>query len=513
MTHETQGMGFVGRWLLLTVAALCAVVAIRSAQVLAAPQSRKPLSDSQIASAVEGEFFQDAAVPHDDIDVTSQEGVVTLSGRVTNLLARDQAQRVAQAVRGVRAVVNTLKVEPYATRSDEELQKDVVEALAYDPATDAAKIDVKVARGTATLEGAVDSYAERILAERTAKGITGVRAVQNQLTVQYSTHRPDAEIKADVEERLRWDAYVGQSLIRTGVRDGTVTLSGTVGSDTERTRAFMDAWVMGTRSVDTSGLHIEPWAHSPSDRAGRTVRNLSDADISAAVRAAWLYDPRVSSYALTPETDERVVTLHGVVDHVGAQRAAVQDARATTGVARVVNRIRVRAPASKDDDIATRIRRAFGRDPYVERYEILVSVHDGTAYLNGTVDSYYEKLRADQLASRARGVTKVRNNLTVYDDRSPLIYEPRVYDFYPHDYLWYTLRPAATRSDVEIKGDIEDELFWSPFVDQDEVKVRVASGVATLKGQVDSYSEMHSAIANAYEAGAFKVNNRLSVGK
>jgi osmotically-inducible protein OsmY len=475
-----------------------------------AARDTKTISDADINAAVEAELFEDSAVPHDRIDVSSSLGIVTLTGRVTNLLARDHATRLVQAVRGVRSVVNRIQVTPLAKRSDEELQKDVSLALAYDPAADSYEVTVTAKGGAVTLNGKVNSFAERALSERIARGVAGVTDVHNKLTVQYAKPRSDTEIKADVDARLRWDAYVVHDSIAVDVKEGAVTLTGTVGSDAERTRAFMDAWVMGTNSVDTSLLKVEPWARTPRRRTGKAW-DVSDEQIESALRAALLYDPRVASYAVTADATERVVTLRGVVDNLRAKRAALQDARATTGVTRVIDRVRVRATSAKDDEAAKNIRAAFERDPYVERYEILVSVNDGTAYLRGTVDSFFEKMRADQLAANAKGIHAVRNNLTVYDDRSPLVYEPRVYDYWPYDYPWYRVRPGP-RSDAEIKDEIEDEMFWSPFVDANQVRVKVDAGVATLGGKVDDYAEMHAAVENAFEGGATRVNNQLRVG-
>jgi len=205
------------------------------------------------------------------------------------------------------------------------------------------------------------------------------------------------------------------------------------------------------------------------------------------------------------------VTLRGVVDNLRAQRAAVQDARATSGVARVVNRIRVRSASSRGEEIVASIRAALARDPHLHRYEISVAAHERTVYLSGGVDTFFEKMRADQIAAEANGVKHVRNNLVVLDERSPLLYEPRAHEFSALDYPWYTRRSAPARSDEEIKQEIADELFWSPFVDAEDVAVRVAAGVATLRGNVNSYAEMRSAVANAHEGGAVRVDNQLRI--
>jgi osmotically-inducible protein OsmY len=480
-----------------------------NAQAAGASQAKQQLADGDIAAAVESQLFSDASIPHDDVEVSCQAGIVTLTGTTTNLLARDHAQALAQTVRGVRAVVNRIDVKPRIVRSDEQLRKDVESALAFDPATDAYEVTVSVKDRVAKLTGKVDSYAERSLTEKVASAVQGIRKVENAVAVSYKTARPDSEIREEVKARLRWDAYVRDDFIATAVSQGNVELSGSVGSDAERWRAYYDAWVAGTKTVTMDKLNVAPWLADKQTR--KAVQVVGEKEIERAVTAALLYDPRVSSFKVTPDARNGTVTLHGKVDNLQAKRAAIQDARATTGVSRVVDRLHVQSSVTDEAAVAEDIRKAFARDPYVERFEVRVNVNDGTAYLTGTVDSYWEKARADRIASSARGVERVRNRLTVYDDRTPLVYEPRVYDFHPNDFTWYAYEPATWLSDAEIQGEIKDELFWSPYVDANEVKVKVDSGVATLEGTVDSYSELHSALANAFEGGATAVKNDLRV--
>lgn len=72
-------------------------------------------------------------------------------------------------------------------------------------------------------------------------------------------------------------------------------------------------------------------------------------------------------------------------------------------------------------------------------------------------------------------------------------------------------RPWADMSDRELAEAVRDEIFWSPFVDNDPIQVQARQGVVTLQGTVEDESEMKAAVENAYEAGARRVNNRLRV--
>jgi osmotically-inducible protein OsmY len=206
--------------------------------------------------------------------------------------------------------------------------------------------------------------------------------------------------------------------------------------------------------------------------------------------------------------------LRGTADNLKAKRAAAQDARNTVGVLNVKNRLKVRPGLDRSDaEIAESIRKALARNPYVEDYEITVEVDNNVASLYGTVDSYFEKGEADDVASQTKGVMDVENHLTVDYVDEPLVYNPYLDDDYLYDYDWYDYKPYNSYVvDRAIKDEIEDELWWSPFVDSDDVNVSVDNGVARLTGTVDSYSEMDAAVENAFEGGAVWVDNDLKVG-
>ena len=56
---------------------------------------------------------------------------------------------------------------------------------------------------------------------------------------------------------------------------------------------------------------------------------------------------------------------------------------------------------------------------------------------------------------------------------------------------------------------MQSELYWSPFVDSDDISVSVNNGEVTLKGTVEDENEVDDAIENAYEAGAKNVISKL----
>jgi osmotically-inducible protein OsmY len=349
------------------------------------------------------------------------------------------------------------------------------------------------------------------LCEKVAKGVRGVLDLNNNISIDYSRQRSDGELEMEIRQVLRWDNLVDHALIDVEVNDGTVSLSGTVGSAAEKRLAHSDAWVMGVKSVDDSGLQVARWARNEDLRQNKYVARSVE-EIEEAIQDALLYDPRVLAANVTPEVVGSTVTLRGAVDNLKAKRAAEQVARNTVGVRYVTNRLKVRPGASfSDEQLEQDIQNAILRNPYVDRFEIAVRVENGIAFLSGSVDSYFEKSKADDIASSVRGVVAVRNNLDV-DEMGPLAYEPYVDDDYIYGYDWFDYSPGRTfKPDKEIREDIRSELWWSPFVDSEDVTVEVEDGVATLTGSVDSWSEWGAATENAYEGGAVWVDNDLQV--
>lgn len=475
----------------------------------AAPQ----VTDVSITDAVSDELSLDHLAPMHMIDVETRRGVVRLSGSVDNLLAKERAARIAGTVKGVRAIVNTIRVEPSNLRSDIDIRADVEEALIVDPVTEGREIKVSVRDNLVTLTGNVDSWQEKELSEKIVMGVNGVKGVNNEIDFTFSDARSDDDIKEDIVKALRWDVLVDHALTDVNVKNGSVELSGIVGSLAEKRQAIGNAYVANVTDVNAEKLEVQRWTRDPKLKGGK-YQNLADNDILEAVKDALRYDPRVASSNIQPEIANGVVTIRGTVDNLEAKRAAAWTARHTVGVSRVIDRIKVRPSQSIDDEkLADRVRRAFARDPVLTTTEISLNVRKGAVGLLGSVDSYAKKNRARNLASRVSGVVAVNDYLVVTGAYDPYPYDPWVDNrtipgVIPHDY-----HPpmGMLESDREIKEAIEEELFWSPFVESDRIEVSVDNGTATLVGTVGSWAEYNTAADNAYEGGAASVNNELIV--
>ncbi|MBD3233594.1 MAG: BON domain-containing protein [candidate division Zixibacteria bacterium] len=473
------------------------------------------LDDTDISTAIKEALLFDHGVSGFKVDVTTNNGIVTLTGEVINILAKERAATIAETVKGVRSVINNIEVVTKGL-SDNDVLNNVEAALILDPATESFEVTADVDNRIVTLTGNVDSWQERWLAARVAKGVKGVKGIINNINVDVETTRTDREIEQEVEQVLRWNVLIDHALIDVDVNNRKVTLSGTVGSAAEKSRAEMSAWVAGVIAVDSDQLEVQAWARDERFRQTK-YENLTDLAIKQAVKDALFYDSRVKSYNISVDVENGTAKLLGIVDNLKAKRAAAKTASNTVGVWRVKNNISVRPEKiPSDSGIENNVELALMRDPYVEKYEIEVSVDNGEVTLSGEVDSYFEKAQADDAASKVNGVVSVNNNIVVEDEYDAVVYDPYVYDdWYLYDFDWYTYPDeyATTLTDWEIKEEIQEEFWWSPFIDSGDITIIVEDGVATLKGNVDTWLERSTATQNAFEAGAIAVDNDLKVEK
>jgi osmotically-inducible protein OsmY len=240
------------------------------------------------------------------------------------------------------------------------------------------------------------------------------------------------------------------------------------------------------------------------------VASITDSEIREAIKDTMRYDPRVYSFNPDVSVNDGIVTLTGTVDDLKAKRAASQDAKNTMGVSHVKNYLKVRPEGQfTDHAIENDVEAALTMDPTINRREVTVMVDDGTAELYGEVNSYFERAHAEDVAARTLGVRDVDNHLSVGYD---MISYDRYYDWDPvlHDFD-HDAQRVTMASDAEIQSEIESELFWSPFVDSDDIGVKVVDGTATLSGHVDSWNEHDAAVENAFEGGAIGIVNDIEV--
>jgi osmotically-inducible protein OsmY len=498
---------------MLLIAAGAQVLALSPLQ---AASPKKEITDSGITTAVErGLAFEKGVFPN-DVDVSTSQGIVTLSGSVNNLLAKERAVKMAESIRGVRGVIDRTTVTP-VSRSDADTRKDIQAALRLDPATESYRVAVSVQNAVATLTGSVGSYTEKELVARIGKSVKGIKEVRNEVAINYLSKRTDSQIAADVKARLQWDIWVNGDMTNVDVRDGRVTLTGVVGSAIAKSRASDDAWVNGVLAVDDSGMKVEPWVHNDAHRRLKYATR-SDSDIKQAVQAAFRLDPRVAAFSLDVNVGGGVVVLSGNVGNLKAKTSAEQDVENIVGVTGLDSLVKVRPSGqSTDAEMKEQLKAVVFWDPLLDSSTISATVINRVAYLSGTVGSLVQKAEAQDVALRTKGVVLVWNALKVEPESWVTYYDwPNYYYASPNGgqtsyYASGMFGPRLYLSDERIKKNIENAFFWSPFVHSDEIKVSVDGGMATLTGTVGTWIGWGEADKDARRSGATGVVNRVKV--
>jgi osmotically-inducible protein OsmY len=321
--------------------------------------------DGLLTSKTKLALWTTAGVRSTTVHVDSDDGIVTLYGKVPSADQRETAERTARGVAGVIGVRNLLQIvaeadEKRIDRSDGEVSALAEKALKADPILENSKISVKsVDKGVVLLTGEARSVSDHLRAVMCVDRIPGVRRVTSEV-------------------------------------------KGPEGFSDEERIAFLNR------------------AHPKFEGKRAEVRSsANDMRITATVKYRLLTASQVPSHEISVDTSDAVVTLFGMVPTVQIRREAGHEAGKVGGVLRVNNQLEV-VPSSqkqraeaKDDDIGRDLKLAF--KDRSEFKDVDTAVKNGTVRLTGTVDSEWDELKAVRLARKVSGVRHVDDRLKVED--------------------------------------------------------------------------------------------------
>ena len=205
----------------------------------------------QLQSDVQTELKWQPRVSAAQIGVAAKDGVVTLTGQVAHYTEKTAAADTAKGVYGVKAVANDITVELLGAskRTDADIAAAAVNALKWDFQVPDDKVKVMVQDGWVKLEGIVDWQYKKDAAERCVRYLMGVAGVTNSIGIK--PRATSAGVKGKIEDAFRRHAHLDARRIAVETLDGTVTLSGTVSSWSERDDAESAAWAApGVNCVD-----------------------------------------------------------------------------------------------------------------------------------------------------------------------------------------------------------------------------------------------------------------------
>jgi osmotically-inducible protein OsmY len=347
-----------------------------------ATQPAEQHDDAWITTSLQGRFYADDAVRGRNVNVSTDNGVVTLRGTVDSETARTRAVALAREVDGVVDVQDQLRVDtamaatdPDRPRTAEDQPTGTSGAIdATQPAWITTKIqaqyfinpeikpwniDVTTANnGVVTLEGEVDSADDKAEAVRIARSTEGVARVEDRLRVRSEAapatpdtaaiERPDVWLTAKVQSKYFLDDEVKGRDIDVTTSNGVVTLTGRVDNEAERRQALalarttegvkevVDRLEIGAGEADTARGPAEKERIDP-------VSDLSRPDewITMKIQSKYFLDSDVKGHEINVDTVKGVVTLKGSVASAAQKSQAEQLAKDTEGVTRIVNQLTV----------------------------------------------------------------------------------------------------------------------------------------------------------------------------
>ena len=219
------------------------------------------------------------------------------------------------------------------------------------------------------------------------------------MTTATLTHT-DQEIQADVMAELRWDPSVPANEIGVVVKDGVVTLTGTV--DT-----YMKKW-----RAEEVAHHVNGVIAVANDIQVRSIGERTDSDIAAAAVHALSWNSMIPQGKIHVTVDKGWITLKGEVEWQFQRQEAERAVRGLFGVKGVSNLITVK-PAATPSDLKKKIQDALVRNAQLDAAGITVEVEGTKAILRGKVRSWAEREEAERVAWLAPGITSVDNQISI----------------------------------------------------------------------------------------------------
>ena len=212
-------------------------------------------------------------------------------------------------------------------KTNQDLQKDVQDAIKWEPLLNAAEIGVTVKDGVVTLTGIVDSYAKKLEAEDATKNVAGVKAIAEELVIKYGNlgGRSDTEIANEILNAWKWNWEVPEEKIKVKVEHGWVTLEGELEWNYQREAAKKAIKnIVGVMGVNNS-IKIKSETHD----------SIEKLDIECALQR----NSSIDDMDIHVDVAGNNVTLKGTVNSFYAKDEAEQIAWNAPGVWTVDNEL------------------------------------------------------------------------------------------------------------------------------------------------------------------------------
>jgi osmotically-inducible protein OsmY len=213
--------------------------------------------------------------------------------------------------------------------TNEELQKNVQDAIKWQPLLKAAEIGVIAKEGVVSLTGNVNSFTKKMEAEKAAKSVAGVRAVVEDIHVKFANdlEKTDEELASEILRGMKWDWSVPEDKIQVKVEDGWVSLDGAVEWNFQRESA---------KNCTANLIGVKGVTNNISVKSGSTDQVEKEA-IEKALSRSWMVDDQ----NIQVKVKGNKVVLRGAVESLFEKDEATRLAWNAPGVNEVDNELAV----------------------------------------------------------------------------------------------------------------------------------------------------------------------------
>lgn len=213
-------------------------------------------------------------------------------------------------------------------KANTKLQREVQDAIAWEPLLHAAEIGVTAKDGVVSLTGIVDSYAKKTEAESAAKKVAGVKALVENIEVKFpnSWKKTDTEVATEVLNAFKSNYTIPDNNIKIKVEDGWVTLEGELPWHYQKEEAARAVkHLTGVKGV-ISNIKIKSETDDP----------IQKKDIEDALKRSSIYDIDIKVSVLGT-----TVTLTGTANSLYQKEEAGRIAWKTPGIWNVKNELEI----------------------------------------------------------------------------------------------------------------------------------------------------------------------------
>lgn len=214
-------------------------------------------------------------------------------------------------------------------KTDVQIKEDVLDELEWQSSIDETEIGVIVKDGIVTLNGEVDSYAKKMAAERAAKSVYGVKAVADDIEVNFKMGKgkSDTDIAKSVVNALKWNSSVPEDKLQIKVDNSFVYLTGEVEWAYQRNAAKNAVEnLYGVKGV-INNITLK--------------QKVKPVEVKNRITKAFERSADLEAKNIHVDVNGTVVTLSGKVYSISEKDEAQRAAFFAPGVTKVVNNLKV----------------------------------------------------------------------------------------------------------------------------------------------------------------------------